>query len=753
MKPSFVWAQALVLSLIFLPPGLGQRTLADCLPSVSWGLVSFEGIDACAQAAESLNLIDIWKKPEIQAKLKPLIARYLSPKGELPPDVTLIADLVRNHLSGTISAAATKMTVIYGRFGEPIPIPGVVVGIDLAKDVEGGAKAIAKLINLIARENSDVKVQDGELDGLEVSHVDFQIDSSRLSATCGLIDNLFVITLGDAVFREVLATVRSKESRSLASLPSFVEARQAVHGSRSFEAFLNIASARDRLADFVPLEWRAIAQNLGLGAIDSLYAASSVHAKEGELLIWTGAKAPRRGLLQLSQDGALSAHAQRLSSASSVFSMASKVPAKELFDLAESAVLPHLPAREAKVVARFLKQIKQGATNVAPDLLEVIGDELVVSAELGRLTPVPAVVASFGLRNQARAEEIFKKGMESAAIEVKTVDFEGTALHMVDISQFMPDAPIEIKFQPTICFYDSHLMVGLTRINLQNALKRLKDPNSKSFANPEAFTRGFPGMTSDQPSFWIYTDAAKGIERAWTYIESQVMRGLDEALMGSGVSARELPIEEIIASLPPLAISGSGTPHGVALRVRAPLLTALPALASYYFKNFEGNPLAPLLMVGVHHATEYPASAVGHAAPAPEEGSNQPINPLTPGDPAEDSFRRRLAEIEQAIEHAPAGAAVALRYQRANLLHRLRQFEPAFLDFKAAVEGGHASETAAYNAACCLSLLGRADEALTWLERAKKEGFRNRELAAKDSDLDPLRQDERFSAWLSSLRR
>ncbi|HYF14815.1 MAG TPA: tetratricopeptide repeat protein [Phycisphaerales bacterium] len=58
---------------------------------------------------------------------------------------------------------------------------------------------------------------------------------------------------------------------------------------------------------------------------------------------------------------------------------------------------------------------------------------------------------------------------------------------------------------------------------------------------------------------------------------------------------------------------------------------------------------------------------------------------------------------------------------------------------------------ALYNAACANALLGRKDEALVWLERAIDAGFKDTGQIAKDTDLDSLRDDERFKKLVEGI--
>jgi hypothetical protein len=50
----------------------------------------------------------------------------------------------------------------------------------------------------------------------------------------------------------------------------------------------------------------------------------------------------------------------------------------------------------------------------------------------------------------------------------------------------------------------------------------------------------------------------------------------------------------------------------------------------------------------------------------------------------------------------------------------------------------------AYNVACCCARQGKVEEGVDWLAKALQAGFSDRELMAKDPDLDALRVSPRF---------
>ena len=74
---------------------------------------------------------------------------------------------------------------------------------------------------------------------------------------------------------------------------------------------------------------------------------------------------------------------------------------------------------------------------------------------------------------------------------------------------------------------------------------------------------------------------------------------------------------------------------------------------------------------------------------------------------------------------------------------------------KSAVERGkgfgHFHHTA-YHIACAYALMNKPERAIRWLEAAAEDGFPCYPLFEKDANLDNLRQDARFVAFLAKSR-
>lgn len=87
-----------------------------------------------------------------------------------------------------------------------------------------------------------------------------------------------------------------------------------------------------------------------------------------------------------------------------------------------------------------------------------------------------------------------------------------------------------------------------------------------------------------------------------------------------------------------------------------------------------------------------------------------------------------------------------------HLLTRLGRHERALEVDREIVKRMPQDETAHYNLACSLALVGCLDAALEALERARELGYADADHAAQDEDLSALRGDERFTAFVARLR-
>ena len=105
-----------------------------------------------------------------------------------------------------------------------------------------------------------------------------------------------------------------------------------------------------------------------------------------------------------------------------------------------------------------------------------------------------------------------------------------------------------------------------------------------------------------------------------------------------------------------------------------------------------------------------------------------------------------IVACERYVERNPSHGGAWMRL--ASLRYQSRAFETAIPAYSHAYALGVHPEVAAYNAACCHSLLGDREESIEWLELALAAGFDDFQLLATDSDLDAVRGEAGYSALM-----
>lgn len=107
----------------------------------------------------------------------------------------------------------------------------------------------------------------------------------------------------------------------------------------------------------------------------------------------------------------------------------------------------------------------------------------------------------------------------------------------------------------------------------------------------------------------------------------------------------------------------------------------------------------------------------------------------------------------QKVNLIPKRDLANLILDQGNKYLQAKKFELAEKQYKQVLELEPHDSTALYNLACCYSLWGRTDEAVTYLGLAIDAGFDDVSHMDKDTDLDPIREDRRVKEMLDALRR
>jgi ketosteroid isomerase-like protein len=145
----------------------------------------------------------------------------------------------------------------------------------------------------------------------------------------------------------------------------------------------------------------------------------------------------------------------------------------------------------------------------------------------------------------------------------------------------------------------------------------------------------------------------------------------------------------------------------------------------------------------------------------PAPSGSQPVQPRPDAAPRDPLAQKAFGHF-QAQEWAQAATAYQQYLERnpedPGAWHRLgttriylRQYGDAIAAFERAIKVGGGVALDFYNLGCALAMAGQTDKALDNLEKAIDAGFTSRQQFETDTDLDSLRQTERFKALLERL--
>lgn len=90
-------------------------------------------------------------------------------------------------------------------------------------------------------------------------------------------------------------------------------------------------------------------------------------------------------------------------------------------------------------------------------------------------------------------------------------------------------------------------------------------------------------------------------------------------------------------------------------------------------------------------------------------------------------------------------------YQQSNVALQEKRYAEAAEKFSRVFSLDSEINDAAYNAACAFALMGEADQAFVWLDKAMHAGYLNVEHTKKDVDLTSLHNDSRWAAFISKM--
>lgn len=721
------------------PAPAGTVQLADLVPEDVFVFVQFSGTAQAAQLAQSLELMELWREPEMQAFVEDLVLEVREEIQRAPRHEREQVALARELLSGRFGLAVGELHLAWIE-GEPMPLPGAVAALELApgqRDQVGGLIAQA-----LGAMGDEIATSKHLLAGQEITYLSPRDGDFNVTVGYCLTDDLLLVGFEESLLEHCVKQLKAPGAQgTLAASEALSSSREHAAGELVLESFLNVQAFKQRLGGLIPVEINRALETLGLDAIEGIYYGSSIHQGGGWDTLAVHAPGPRTGLLACGGDQPFSQSTFALVPDEAVMVSAVRFDGSSALETLLEAVGHVVPPVALEELDRGLAEAEQQlGFNPIDDLLDTLGSELVGFVELPRNGVIPSGTVALSLDDAGRFNGTLQRLLTESRAPVKRVDYRGTTLHVIDAE----DLPIA----PSFAVAHGRLILSTTPGALKRTLAGLE-----SQADSAMVTR-LGNLPWEDVAYVSYLDIPRLAAFGHNFAENLLPAAIDEA--GLPLDAYLFPsLETFMAHLTPMVEVGYETKSGWVVNDSPLGLAAWVALASHGLNSLPltGGPST------VQGDSPQPASLVAaeptpllKAKPADEAAPDGVVNPVEAGSLEELALVKRLGELDQALASNPENAQ--LHFQRAVTLGQVREFDKALEAYDAAEEHGFGQTgTLHYNRACTYSLMGEAEASLEALGKAFDAGFKNWQFVERDSDLAHVRQDARFAQLVDAYQK
>lgn len=709
--------------------------LADLVPEDVFAFVQFSGTAQAAQLAQSLDLLEMWREPEMQAFVEDLVDEVREEIQRAPRQEREQIAMARELLSGRFGLALGELHLTWID-GQPLPLPSVVAALELSpgqrEQVDG---LIAQALGALGNE---IVTSKHLLAGQEITYLSPRDGKSNVAVGYCLTEDMLLVGLEDSLLEHCIEQLKMPGAEgTLAASKALRTSRKHAAGELVLESFFNVAAFKQRLGGLIPVEVQRALETLGLDAIEGVYYGSSIHQGGGWDTLAVHAPGPRTGLLACGGDQPFSQSSFALVPDEAVLVSAVRFDGSRALETFLEAVGHVVPPEALEEFDQGLDQVeRQLGFNPIDDLLNTLGSELVGFVELPRNGVIPSGTLSLSLNDAERFNRTLQQLITESRAPIERVEYRGTTLHVIDAE----DLPVA----PSFAIAHERLILSTTPGALKRTLADLETQTDS------AVVARLGDLPWEEVAFVSYLDVPRLAAFGHNFAENLLPAAIDEA--GLPLDSYLFPsLETFTSHLTPVIEVGYATESGWVVKDSPLGLAAWVALASH------GLNTLPLAGASTAQASAPQPLLLSPAepAPAPKLEASTPdgvVNPVAAGSSEELALVRRLRTLDEALADDPDNAG--LHFQRGVTLGQVREFEQALEAYDAAEKHGFGQiGTVHYNRACTYSLMGETESSLNALGKAFDAGFKNWEFVQSDSDLAHVRRDARFSPLVDAYQK
>lgn len=538
-------------ALLAQAPARVPLAVEDILPAQTYAAVRFGGLAACRDASGELPLA-------------PLVASFLQ---RLPPDVRAAhLDRGLDHASLMLqnrvqrlglspadlrAVVSRPMVLALGRLSIEGMGPSVALVIDEGDSRDAIGRCATALSALLLPTGAHPGSAAPAVAPTDVNGVAVRILHVPQGPPIfmGSIAGHFVVTNSRGYLGEMVDVVRSG-APCLAAQSRLADLRARLTQPALASVFVNTASLVSIFDAHLPYETAAFGKALGIGALDSLYAATTAGPQGGIDVLHIGVRGDEKGLLKALVAQPADLGLAEFCSPNTVVFAAGSLDAPAVVD-AFGQFLALLPASVREQIrgplltnlGRNLRQM--GTTPRAIDaLLRAFGTQVSVALGLEKgAVPKPELL----LRLQVRDPGAVASAMQR--LEAMTADAGGVAWKTRQVGEHtirfcnleLPGAPLQVS--PCYVLGEQGLLCGSDVATLVRALRQAENRDESLAAQDD-----FRTLVADAQgaSGVLHLRLSRAVELGWRTVESWLYPQLDAHALEIGFGSDALPDAEAV---------------------------------------------------------------------------------------------------------------------------------------------------------------------------------------------------------------
>ena len=676
---------------------------AHLLPEETYFLATFSGVDRLLTKAESLDLVRLFKDPEVQAFLADtleMLPQLVGGEGSIPLPLDEIWALCRGEVT---LACSNTLPVFMG--GAP---PSVALFVEMGEGKEAFAKRFDSLLERIVWAKS-FQLSEKEHRGVGLrSLVPPQAGGAAIHFAA--IESFFVVSF-DCAFIEGMIDRFVDRTPGLAGHGAFRRCQVRGGGADSdLFVFVNVVGFKELFQPFYPYdldEWISV---LGLEQMEALSLSSLVAGGGSRDILFVDCAGEKKGLLKALSPQPLSERVLLQAPPDTLFLLAATLDASMVLDQVDTFLRTALPEFHG-----FFRSDLDGfkastGLDLEREILAPIGSELAlfITSPQGGFAMIPNFYLTLSLDDEAAFRETEQKlfALLPDSIEVTQSTFNERIIHHLTIPGSM--------LSPAFCVFDDQMIMASSPMAMKSYIRWLAKEEPGLSQTP-AFGLGVAG-TPESASMLFFINTRKSVEIGY---------GMGAAFLPNLLSGLDVPLD---AGLLPMGESltqyfSSASTYlvsddtGLILSGRNPLgVGAMAAMFVSFFDYLVTNDLTRVL-------AETASSVVSPGSVAPQQQDAD----LGAAYTQMQSGAWSVAEVRLSAwidAHPDQGFATtwALRH-RGDCYFQLQRYSDAIADYRAVAERDANARGLVYSdIARVYTLMNEPDQAISFLEKAITAG-------------------------------